>query len=55
MSAVERLPGARTEPLGAIAVKGKEAPVEVHRLLGLASANGPVARPAGGDERERQQ
>ncbi len=29
------LPEARTESLGAIAVKGKQAPVEVHRLLEL--------------------
>ncbi|HLL87207.1 MAG TPA: adenylate/guanylate cyclase domain-containing protein, partial [Thermoleophilaceae bacterium] len=32
---VERLSGAHTEPLGELAVKGKEEPVAVHRLLSV--------------------
>jgi adenylate cyclase len=32
---VERLPGARTEPLGEIAVKGKADSVTVHRLVSV--------------------
>lgn len=51
---VARLPSARTEPLGPIAVKGREAPVEVHRLVGLAGENGPAATPAASDEGGRQ-
>jgi adenylate cyclase len=31
-----RVPGARTEPWGRLQVKGREEPVEVHRLVGLA-------------------
>jgi adenylate cyclase len=30
-----RVPGARTEPLGLVKVKGRDEPVEIHRLLGL--------------------
>jgi adenylate cyclase len=30
-----RLPGAQTEPLGLVTVKGKDEPVDVHRLLAL--------------------
>ena len=47
---VARLPRARTESLGAIAVKGKEAPVEVHRLVSLAGETRPAGSPAVGDE-----
>jgi adenylate cyclase len=32
---VRRLPGARTESLGRVAVKGRSEPVEVHRLVAL--------------------
>ena len=40
-----RLPGARTEPLGAITVKGKEAPVDVRRLMALEGGSGKPADP----------
>jgi class 3 adenylate cyclase len=35
---MRRLPGARFEVLGSLAVKGREVPVEAYRLLGLDAA-----------------
>jgi adenylate cyclase len=35
-----RLKGARMEPLGALAVKGKAEPVEVHLLVALEATRG---------------
>jgi class 3 adenylate cyclase len=49
---VRRLPGARTEPIGTLTVKGKTEPVEVHRLIALVDDGGSGAPGAPADRDE---